>query len=398
LKTRTILSWGGVAAVLLILAGSAFAQSAPQSGPTIQDEPGVWLPYSASTYSDAVDYLYRVIFWVTLVMFLVTEGLLLLFCIIYRRRPGHRPTYTHGNNKAEITWTIVPALMLLGLAIWQIPTWNKIKKEWPVDGKEGYDKEIVKLKTFDVLGEQYKWNVRYPGTKAKYKADADLTNISNIHMPLGSTALFNLRSKDVIHSLFIPHMRVKQDTVPGLRQKLWFKPNRMFLKRLKEDDGKPTSLVHDGGKHIFVKEGEDWVRKPLMIQPSVFVYADDDKLMAPTGCLRAKDYEEGGKLWDKKIAMNGHSEKNGVYEVPVINGVAKKVQILHKGKLAAGALADCDFAMGIFEVACAELCGLGHYTMRAFLYVDPPAAYEQWLKAEMDDVSDPLPVWKYWRD
>jgi len=36
--------------------------------------------------------------------------------------------------------------------------------------------------------------------------------------------------------------------------------------------------------------------------------------------------------------------------------------------------------------------------MRAFLYVDPPAAYDQWIKAEMEDVSEPLPVWKYWRD
>jgi cytochrome c oxidase subunit 2 len=393
LKTRTILSWGGVAAFLLILAGSAVAQEAKQ------DSPGVWLPYSASTYSEAVDFLYRVIFWVTLVMFLITEGLLLLFCVIYRRRPGHRPTYTHGNNKAEITWTIVPALMLLGLAIWQIPTWNSIKKQMPVDGQMGYDGEIVKLQTIDILGQQFKWNVRFPGTKAKYKAEADLTNLSNVHMPLGSTALFNLRSKDVIHSVFIPHMRVKQDTVPGLRQRLWFKPNRMFLKRLKEDDGKPTPPVQDGDKHIFVKdEAGDWVKQPLMIQPSVWVYADDDKLMAPDGCLRAKDFEANGKLFDKKIAVLGHSEVNGLYDVPKINKVPKKVKILQKGKVSDGQFADCDYAMGIYEIACAELCGLGHYTMRAFLYVDPPAAYDQWIKSEMEDVSEPLPVWKYWRD
>jgi cytochrome c oxidase subunit 2 len=393
LKTRTILSWGGIAAFLLAFAGSAVAQ---QTNP--QDSPGVWLPYSASTYSEAVDFLYRVIFWVTTGMFLLTEGLLLIFCVIYRRRPGHRPTYTHGNNKAEITWTVVPALMLLGLAIWQIPTWNKIKKDWPVDGQTGYDGKIVKLSTIDILGEQYKWNVRFPGSKAKYKGENELTNLSNVHIPLGNTALFNLRSKDVIHSVFIPHMRVKQDTVPGLRQKLWFKPNRMFLKQLKDDKGAPLPLVQDGDKHIFVKEGDDWVKKPLMIQKSVFVYTDDDDKFAPADCLRAKDFLEGGKLWEKKIAVIGHSEKNGVYEVPVINGVAKKVQVLQKGKVAAGALADCDYALGIYEIACAELCGLGHYTMRAFLYVDPPAAYENWMKTEVEDASDPLPVWKFWRD
>gem|GEM_PF-655642 len=388
MNKRTILSWGGVVAFLLALAGTAAAQAQ-------QDAPGVWLPPSASTYSEAVDFLYRVIFWVTMGMFLLTEGLLLIFCIIYRRRPGHRPTYTHGNNKAEITWTVVPALMLLGLAIWQIPTWNKIKKDWPVDGQTGYDGKVVKLQTIDILGEQFKWNVRFPGTKAKYKADAELTNLSNVHMPLGSTALFNLRSKDVIHSVFIPHMRVKQDTVPGLRQKLWFKPNRMFLRQLK-DKGAPITPAQDGNKHIYVKENDEWVQKPLMVQPTVWVYADDDDKFAPAGCLREKDFKEGGQLFDVKIAVSGHLEKNGLYEP--LNPNTKKVKVFHKGKLADGVWGDCDYAMGIFEIACAELCGLGHYTMRGFLYVDPPAAYEQWLKAEMDDVSDPLPVWKYWRD
>ena len=389
MKNRTILSWGGVAAFLLVLSGTAAAQAQ-------QDSPGVWLPPSASTYSEAVDFLYRVIFWVTTGMFVLTEGLLLLFCIIYRRRPGHRPTYTHGNNKAEITWTVVPAVMLLGLAIWQIPTWNKIKKDWPMDGQTGYDGKIVKLQTIDILGEQYKWNVRFPGTKAKYKADADLTNLSNVHMPLGSTALFNLRTKDVIHSVFIPHMRVKQDTVPGMRQKLWFKPNRMFLKQLKDDKGTPVTPAQDGTKHIYVKENDDWVQKPLMVQPIVWVYADDDDKLAPADCLREKDFKDGGKLFDKKIAVQGHFEKNGLYEP--LNPNTKKVKIFHRGKVADGVWADADYAMGIYEIACAELCGLGHYTMRAFLHVDPPAAYEQWLKAEMDDVSDPLPVWKYWRD
>src|SRR5258708_36582159 len=71
----------------------------------------------------------------------------------------------------------------------------------------------------DFLGEQYKWNVRYPGAKEKYKGDEEYTNLSNVHVPFGNTTLFNLRSKDVIHSIFIPHMRVKQDTVPVLRPK-----------------------------------------------------------------------------------------------------------------------------------------------------------------------------------
>jgi cytochrome c oxidase subunit 2 len=392
LKTRTILSWGGAAAFLLFLGGAAMAQGTPQ------DSPGVWLPFSASTYSEDVDFLYRVIFWVTTGMFVLTEGLLLIFCVIYRRRPGHRPTYTHGNSTAEITWTVIPALMLVGLAIWQIPAWNEIKKSFPKEGEVNprTNKPWGPVTTVDILGEQYKWNVRYPGSKAKYKGDADYTNLSNVHMPFGNNALFNLRSKDVIHSVFIPHMRVKQDTVPGLRQRLWFKPNRMFLVDLKAAKEKT-------GQNIYVQENNEWVKKEQEVQPKVFVYLDDE---APENLpkdsqkpwFQAKDFAPGGKLFDKKIAVLGHTELNSIYQVPVINGVAKKVKILYQGKVADGQFADCDYANGIYEIACAELCGMGHYTMRGFLYVEPAVVYENWIKAEMEDVSDPPPAWKYWRD
>lgn len=384
MKTRTILSWGGAAAFLLFLAGAAMAQG------TAQDNPGVWLPFAASDYSDDIDFLYRVIFWVTTGMFILTEGLLLIFCVIYRRRPGHRPTYTHGNNTAEITWTVIPALMLVGLAIWQIPTWNNIKKQFPKEGEiNSRTGKPFHVTTVDILGEQYKWNVRYPGTKAKYKADNEYTNLSNIHMPLGNAALFNLRSKDVIHSVFIPHMRVKQDTVPGLRQKLWFQPNRSFLVDLK---GPKTP-----GHPIYVMDNNEWVEKTPELQPRKFVYLDDDP-KAPAGEFQAKDFAPGGKLFDKKISVLGHYELNNVYQVPVINGVAKKVRILYKGQFSDGAFADCDYAQGIYEMACAELCGMGHYTMRAFLYVEPAVTYEYWLRTEMEDVSDPAPAWKFWRD
>jgi len=391
LKTRTILSWGGTAAFLLFLGGMAMAQGTPQ------DSPGVWMPFAASSYSDSVDFLYRVIFWVTTGMFVLTEGLLLLFCIIYRRRPGHRPTYTHGNSTAEITWTIIPALMLLGLAIWQIPAWNHIKKQFPTAGDvDPVTKKPVQITTIDILGEQYKWNVRYPGSKEKYKGEFDLSNLSNIHMPFGDAAVFNLRSKDVIHSVFIPHMRVKQDTVPGLRQRLWFKPNRFFLKDLKAPQVKEGSM--------YLKENDAWVKKDRMVQPMVFVYLNDDPEAPKAAIKEAKAFEAGdflpnGRLFNKRIAVENYSELNGLYQVPVINGVAKKVKVLYNGKVEEGGeFASCDYALGIFEVACAELCGMGHYTMRAFLYVDPPVVFDTWMKSNMEDVDKPPVVWNYWRN
>jgi cytochrome c oxidase subunit 2 len=391
LKTRTILSWGGTAAFLLFLGGAAMAQGTPQ------DSPGVWMPFAASSYSDSVDFLYRVIFWVTTGMFLLTEGLLLAFCVIYRRRPGHRPTYTHGNNTAEITWTIIPALMLLGLAIWQIPAWNNIKKKFPTPADtDPVTEKPYQITTIDILGEQFKWNVRYPGSKEKFKAENELTNLSNVHLPFGNAAVFNLRSKDVIHSVFIPHMRVKQDTVPGLRQKLWFRPNRFFLKDLK------AAQIQEG--NYYGKENDEWVKKDRMVQPKVFIYQDGDK-NAPKDAIAKgeafwdKDFLQGGRLFDKRVAVENYAEVNGLYSVPIINKVAKKVKVLYQGKVSEGQeFASCDYALGIFEIACAELCGLGHYTMRAFLYVEPPAVFDAWYKSNTEDADKPPVVWNFWRN
>src|SRR6185503_10597461 len=149
---------------------------------------------------------------------------------------------------------------------------------------------------------------------------------SNVHMPLGNTALFNLRSKDVIHSVFIPHMRVKQDTVPGLRQKLWFKPNRSFLVDLKAPREKT-------GHNIYVLENNDWVKKEQEVQPRKFVYLDDDPA-SPQSEFHAKDFAPSGKLFDKKIAVLGYSEVNSIYDAPKFNGVPKKVKVLYQGKVA----------------------------------------------------------------
>lgn len=349
--------------LLLVMAGSAWAQQGNQ-------EAGWWLPHAASDYSVEIDDLYKGIFIITGVMFFLTEGLLVVFCIIYRRRPGVKPHYSHGSNAAEITWTVIPALMLVGIAVWQIPTWNKIKQpDWDAMAA-AKDTTVV-----DTLGQQFKWNFRYPGTKEKFKADNaeyDITNISNLRIPFGNTCLLNLRTVDVIHSVFIPHMRVKQDTVPGLRQRLWFKPNRIQLVNLKKpptDTGKKTPKGDPYRQQDF-----EWVYKP-------------------------EDFEKGGKHFDKKIAVSS------VSSYTLINGMlaplspAHKHRMLHEGVVSEGKTWDeCDWAIGIFEVACAELCGMGHYTMRAFLTVEPRAAHEYWLKDEAVNAGEPVKFWNYWRD
>lgn len=363
----------GVGAVLLVAAaGAGWAQQ------DIEQDNVYWLPYSASDYSYNADLMYKVIFWVTTGMFVLVEGLLLGFCIVYRRRPGHRPMYTHGNVKAEVTWTVVPGLMLLGLALWQIPHWNHIKKpDWKTI-EQNPNTVVV-----DVFGEQFKWNFRYKGSKEKVKdAEYDLTNLSQLHVPLGSTVMLNLRSKDVIHSVYIPHMRVKQDTTPGLRQRIWFKPTRFKMIKLLAED---ANGVKTPTKPRMVKENYN---ENASFQEQPFEWCSDPK-----------DFEPNGKYFGKRVAVptgTGYWQTDGLYR-PI--NPAGKVRTLYKGEVKDGGnWSECDYAVGWFEMACAELCGEGHYTMRAFLWVEPPAAYKFWFEDETVNASEPAPIWKLWKD
>jgi len=370
LNRRSFVVWGVAATFLLLCAGAAVAQ---QKGPydTSGQDGGLWLIEGASTYTKDVDILYKVIFWVIIVMFVLTEGLLIYFCIVYRRRPGHRPIYTHGNRKAELTWTIVPACMLLALAIVQIKTWNEIKLP------DLFPKPGPGVTTVDVFAEQFAWNYRYPQALHAYKAPSDLTT-GQLLVPFGDKVVCRLRSRDVIHSLFIPHMRTKQDTVPGLRQGLWFEPARIWLADLKSN---PQKRV--------------WVNNP-------------------------QAFDQAGEYFDKRVVVNtyvedelgfspAYDEEDGVFK-PIRKGakgqeVEMKVNVLHRGQIYKKQdWASCDYAVGIFEVACAELCGLGHYKMKSRLNVLPRAAYDQWVKEEEKDIKDfsdvrkPPPVWNLWRE
>jgi heme/copper-type cytochrome/quinol oxidase subunit 2 len=299
-------------------------------------------------------------------MFVLTEGLLILFCIIYRRRPGHRPSYTHGSKVAEVTWTIVPALMLLTIAIVQIGTWNHIKKEMPAPGPG-----VTEVRA---LAQQYQWNIQYPNTKAKVEgAENDISTVGVMHIPFGDKALVYLRSSDVIHSMFIPQMRVKQDLVPGLRQKLWFQTNRIKLIDLKK------APSQDGGKRM--DAGHEGEPRPLQ----EFVWINNPK-----------ELEKGGSPYaSKTIAVDGYllNKDTGIYETK-----KAKVRILKDGALTEGAWADCDYCLGIFEIACAELCGLGHYKMRGQLIVEPRVSFDAWLKDQGDnDLPDAFKhkQWKF---
>ena len=174
------------------------------------------LPENVSTYGGQIDGLFKLILWITGVIFVVVELLLLFFLFRYRHREGRTARYTHGSNRLEVIWTIVPAVICVVLALLSRRSWAEIKQNMP---KQAMNVEII--------AEQFAWNIRYPGPDGKLETPDDVVSLNQLHFPVGRPVVVTLHSKDVIHSFFLPEFRVKQDAVPGLTTRIWFEATRV---------------------------------------------------------------------------------------------------------------------------------------------------------------------------
>jgi cytochrome c oxidase subunit 2 len=174
-----------------------------------------WFPHSISTYGADVDGVFATIYYVVGFWFVLTEAVLLYFVLRYRRRAGRPATYVRGTAWHELAWLLVPAaivLMLdLGIDAVGAPVWARVKERTPAGGVE-----------VQVTARQFNWDVVYPGPDGRFDTADDLKLENQLHVPAGQNVHLILRSSDVIHSFFLPNVRLKQDVLPGRTIRAWF--------------------------------------------------------------------------------------------------------------------------------------------------------------------------------
>ena len=203
------------------LVQKAFDDSAALNVPRKQT--GWWLPDSLSTYSDKIDFIFYVILAVTGIIFFGVQGILLWFILRYRSRPAAKGYYTHGNTQVEIIWTIIPAVILIILALMGQKVWAEVKMALPIDPN------TVQIR---IQAEQFAWNVQYSGVDGKFETPDDIRNINQLHIPVGKPVQVTLTSIEkedkpaVIHSFFLPEFRLKQDVMPGMAIDVWFEAKK----------------------------------------------------------------------------------------------------------------------------------------------------------------------------
>lgn len=156
-------------------------------------------------FARLVDGIFRTTVWWAMVVFVLVEGVLLFAIFKFRGRPDDpEPRQTHGSTLLEVSWTIVPALMLAAIAV---PTVKTIFKT--SDYATG---DVVQI---EVVGHQWWWEFRY--------TDLGVVTANEMHIPVGKTVNLRMTTSDVLHSFWVPQFAGKRDVFPKRHNPLWFK-------------------------------------------------------------------------------------------------------------------------------------------------------------------------------
>jgi cytochrome c oxidase subunit 2 len=195
------------------------------------------IPVAASAHAAEIDQMTSLVHWLMLVLFVGWGAFFIVVLVRFRKGANPKASYVGAKGKlAKSTEVAVALIEVILLVFYAIPAWAKRVTNFP----GGNDAVIVR-----VVGEQFAWNVQYPGKDGKFgrtdptlvaadnplgldrkdpDAKDDIVSINNLNLPINRPVLVHLTSKDVIHSFGVYELRVKQDAVPGLEMPVWFVP------------------------------------------------------------------------------------------------------------------------------------------------------------------------------
>lgn len=189
----------------------------------------------ASEHGAVTDKLFWITMGITVVAFTIISIVMFVFIYKYRYNSTRKAAFFPDNHYLELTWTIIPGIVLAVLVFTGLRAWNDIT------APASKNAEVIEL-----IGQQFAWTARYPG-KDKELGKVDFRRIDDInefgfdlndanakddfkslelHIPVNKEILLKIRAKDVLHSVYLPHFRVKMDAVPGMPTHFKFKATK----------------------------------------------------------------------------------------------------------------------------------------------------------------------------
>ena len=209
------------------------------------------LPDAASVHGAKIDVLMQFTMGMILVVFFILTPMLFFFAYRYRGNKENTAYFFAHNNKLELIWTVIPTIVLTGVIIYGLKTWD-----------ETMNVDTSDAKVIELYSEQFKWTARSSGQDNKL-GDSDFRLVTDenaigvdmqdknslddkllreVHLVVDKPVLLKFRSRDVIHSAFLPHFRVQMNCVPGLITQFAFTPTKT-TKQMKKEEGEDFEYV-----------------------------------------------------------------------------------------------------------------------------------------------------------
>ena len=189
------------------------------------------LPVAASKHGVLTDDYLNLNFALIIVVFFITQILLFGFAYKYRHRKGEKAYFYPDNHKLELIWTAVPAVVLMGLIVYGLKLWTDITGPAPKDAM-----------VIEIYGKQFDWTARYAGEdnvlgRSNYKLITDDNPLGvdvndpaakddkitrDLYLPVNTPVVLKIHSRDIIHSVYLPHLRAQMNAVPGMETQFHF--------------------------------------------------------------------------------------------------------------------------------------------------------------------------------
>lgn len=346
---------------------------------------GCSLPEGISPFGQEIDHLYYMILWITGIAFVATQAVLCYTLYRFGRTgPREKVLYTHGSRTIEIAWTVGPAIILLFIALYQLPTYIKIR--FPT-AKPNID-PLVK-----VVARQFEWRLSYAGPDGKLDTTDDIHVVNDFHITKNRRILIDLRSMDVLHSFFLPNIRIKQDAVPGLAIPVWFEVNMSTREYQSKNIALRAGDVKDLGDLLADLKAKS---KPIAsflfskLSPATQVAVTGyDPGFTPTIALTQAVIADLNKIIDTERLQDDNRLKDLEKKLSfdTREHLSDSPGAVYQNVLNRQILADI-YPNAVarpqdFELVCAELCGWGHYKMRGRMVVhDTQEQFARWLETK----------------
>lgn len=304
------------------------------------------LPPITSTHGHLIDELIYKIHWLMFALFIGWTIYYIYVLVRFRKSNNPKASYVGAKTKFVLYLTLViAAVELVELFVFSLPVWAHRVNISPSKNK-------LEVR---IVAEQFAWNIHYPGKDGKFGttnlnlvdsdnpigidrndiyANDDIITINQFNLPVNEPILIYLTSKDVIHSLNLPYMRVKQDAIPGISVPVQFEANKTS-KQLQEEIARDVS-TSDSLRTFNLVSMQEYKAKDGTIILAKYDYLSDE--------------------------ANAKLRNEGITHIRVAEDIPS-------------------------EIACAQLCGLGHFRMRGYMTVQTKEEFETWMNEQTAELN-----------